>query len=297
MMLVAGAFLHLRRTLDSGQVFRWRWVPGGPGEVAVGVVGRFVVRLAQDARGTWLLSPTTPEARAAVARYMGSEPLGEIERALEADPVLARVVPRTRGIALLAQDPWEALVSFIVSQNSNIPRIATSIERMAAALGESLGGGFYTFPSPERLARAPLRTLRACSLGYRAPYVRAAARAVTEGRLDLHALRHAPEEDARRALLQLPGVGEKVADCVLLFGLGHTGAFPVDVWVRRAMERLYFPGQRRSDKDIREFARARFGRLAGYAQQHLFVYARTYTRESRRRRTPENDPVLTAPGR
>ncbi|HLJ60542.1 MAG TPA: DNA glycosylase [bacterium] len=298
------AGVHLRRTLDSGQAFRWRWETrnGGP-DVATGIVGSHRLRVTQDARGVHLLAPGTPTARDALARYLtlpspdatrsgGDAPgLHRIEARLAADAVLARVLPRTHGIALLVQDPWEVLISFIVSQNNNIPKITRSIEGLARALGAPLGDGAYAFPSPARLAASHPATLRACHLGYRAPYVREAARRVAEGRLDLDRLRRIPEAEAREALRELPGIGDKVADCVLLFALGHVTTFPVDVWVRRAVERLYFGGRPRPLREIRAFARDRFGPLAGYAQQHLFVYARTHLRNPRGRDTV----AVTAP--
>jgi len=292
-----GGGLHLRRTLDSGQAFRWRWEPGPDGtEVANGIVGRHVFRVEQRARDIRLLSPASPAARDALAAYLaleparprhrrdhgdlagadgtGRAPLEQIQATLAADPVLARILPHTRGIGLLAQDPWEVLISFIISQNNNIPKIARSIERLSTALGEPIGEGAHAFPTPARLAAAHPATLRACHLGYRAPYVREAARRVVAGRLDLEGLRRRPEDEAREALQQLPGVGEKVADCILLFALGHVTAFPVDVWVRRAVERLYFRNRPQPLRVVRAFSRARFGPLAGYAQQHLFAYAR-----------------------
>jgi N-glycosylase/DNA lyase len=276
---------HLRRTLESGQTFRWRWErdPAG-GETAVGVVGRSVLRLRQEGERIRLLSPRSPEAEGAFARYFDSAGttgrVGDIEEALAGDPVLARILPHTRGIAILVQDPWEVLISFIVSQNNNIPKITQSIERLARALGDPLDGGAYAFPQPARLASAHPQTLRACLLGYRAPYVRAAARLVMEGDVDLPALHGMPEEEARHTLRGIPGVGEKVGDCVLLFGLRHMTAFPVDVWVRRAVERLYLPRRRLTLREIRTFARNRFGPLAGYAQQHLFAYARAHLKET-----------------
>jgi N-glycosylase/DNA lyase len=273
--------VHLARTLQSGQAFRWRCEPAdGGAAVATGVVGRHVVRVRQDERGVWLLAPCSPEARAQVLRYLGLAPgLGardRIEALLADDAVLARVLPHTRGIGILRQDPWEVLISFIVSANNNIPKICKSIEHLARALGEPLQDGVFAFPTPDRLARSHRRTLAACLLGYRAPYVRAAARLISEQRIELAALAEAPFEDARDCLLQIPGVGEKVADCILLFGLGRTNAFPVDVWIQRAVERLYFHGRPRSVRQIQEFARVRFGPLAGYAQQHLFCYARAH---------------------
>ncbi len=286
-LLAEAAGVDLRRTLDSGQAFRWHWESNGAKPpIAVGILGRHVVRLTQDPGGMSpqggirLLSPDTPETRRAICRYLGVVPRAghprNAEAAFAADPVLARVLPHTSGISLLAQDPWEILISFIVSQNNNIPKITRSIEGLARVLGEPLGKGMFAFPSPERLAGARMRTLAACSLGYRAPYVRAAARLVAEGRLDLTVLSAMDQGSAREALLQIPGVGEKVGDCVLLFGLGHRTAFPVDVWVKRAVERFYFGNRRCTTGQIQSFARSRFGHLAGYTQQHLFAYARAF---------------------
>jgi len=287
-VLAEAAGLDLKRTLASGQTFRWRWHPDPEaGDIATGIVGRHLLRVRAGAQGIRLLSPDTAEARTAFRRYFGTPQvfggIPAIEQALARDPVLTRVLPHTRGIAILTQDPWEVLISFIISQNNNIPKISRSIERLARSLGDPLedapaGGTAHAFPAPARLAAAPLRTLRACQLGYRAPYVRAAGRMVAEGRLDLAALRRMSEDDARAALQGIPGVGEKVGACILLFGLGHMTAFPVDVWGRRAVERLYFRGRPRTLREVQAFARTRFGPLAGYAQQHLYAYARARLR-------------------
>ena len=284
MWLADPGVLHLERTLASGQTFRWRWETSTDGgNTALGVVGRHVLRLRHDDRGLWLLSPHTAAARTLLIHYLGLDrPAGEIrtiEAALAGDVILAGVLAHTRGIAVLAQDPWEILISFIISANNNIPKISRSIDRLARALGERLNGDAWAFPSPGRIAAAHPRTLAACLLGYRAPYVRDTARLIADGRLNLSDLRAMSLEDARHRLLSVPGVGEKVADCVLLFGLGHTGAFPVDIWVQRAVERLYFRGRPRQLRQIRHFGRARFGPLAGYAQQHLFAYARSRLRD------------------
>ncbi|MCS7235881.1 MAG: DNA-3-methyladenine glycosylase 2 family protein [Armatimonadota bacterium] len=269
--------LHLARTLQSGQAFRWCW----RGPVAEGVVGG----------GVWRLRPVPGGVVAAVLggrgcpgtlrRYLvGWGPLGRLEAALARDPVLARVLPHTRGISILAQDPWEVLATFVISQNNNIPKIACSVARLCEALGEPIGSPpvAWTFPSPEAVAEAPELVLREALLGYRAPYLREAARRVARGDLDLHRLRALPTDEARRALLELPGIGEKVADCVLLFGLGHRAVFPVDVWVRRAVQHLYFGGKHKTPRALRGWALDRFGELAGLAQQHLYQYGRTRLR-------------------
>jgi len=213
-------------------------------------------------------------------RHLGAdEPLAEIETALGEDAVLDRLLPRTSGIALMRQDPWECLVSFVISAFNNIPKIVQTIDRLSRRFGDRIAADAWAFPGPEQLAGARLGALHACILGYRAPYVRDVARLVTRGGLDLDAVARLTYDDARKTLLDLPGVGDKVAECVLLFGLGHREAFPVDVWVHRAVERWYLKGKPRAPRAIRAWARDRFGPLAGYAQQHLFTGARMLERK------------------
>lgn len=266
--------LHLRRTLGCGQTFRWTWEDGA----ACGVVGRTFLRLVPlpgCVRAEVDGEPVGPEALHAYLFGCGS--VRAAERRLCTDPVLRRILPHTRGISILAQDPWEVLCSFLVSQNNNIPKIRLTIQRLCRALGDpiptSLGLSF-AFPPPDRVADAPLRILRASALGYRAEFLRATARRVADSQVDFDALRHAPLPEARAILTELPGVGEKVAECVLLFGMSRQEAFPVDVWVQRAVEDLYFAGRSRTPRAIRAWAQERFGPLAGWAQQHLYHFAR-----------------------
>ncbi len=277
----------LARTLSCGQCFRWTLLPPpahpaalpGPGLVtARGVVGRTVTEVAQapgGLRACWHGQGGSPER---LARHLGvREPLGEIEAALVRDPVLRRVLPCTSGIAIMRQDPWECLVSYLISAFNNIPKICLSIERLARRFGAPIHAAGWAFPRPERLAEARLAALRACALGYRARYVRDLARLVADRDADLERIAGLPLDAARAALLDLPGVGEKVADCVLLFAFGRGEAFPVDVWVRRAVERWYLDGRSATPGAVRAWARDRFGPLAGYAQQHLFMGARLLT--------------------
>lgn len=266
---------HLRRTLNCGQVFRWRLET----DTACGVFhGRPVTLWQHDGRieATGVSAPDLDR----LAWFLGiDQPLATIERALGTDRVLGRILPFTRGIALLRQDPWECLVSFVVSTFNNIPKIELTLDRLCRTFGEQLTDTAWTFPAPHRLARARAADLRRCLLGYRASYVRAIARLVDGGRFDPAELAAMEYGEARVRMLSLPGVGEKVADCVLLFAYGKGEAFPVDVWVKRAVERRYFRGERKSMREIRAFAHERFNGLAGYAQQHLFLYERTRGRE------------------
>ena len=133
----------------------------------------------------------------------------------------------------------------------------------------------FSFPAAAQLARVTEADLRACKMGFRAPYLLATARVVAAGKIDLERLRQLPVEVARLELMNLPGVGRKIADCVLLFAYGFQTAFPVDVWVMKALQQLYFPKRRASDKRLRHFAETHFGPNAGYAQQYLFHYMRT----------------------
>jgi N-glycosylase/DNA lyase len=269
---------HLGRTLQCGQVFRWQ-VDG------TGVRGVFLgrrVRLQQTPEGIVVWGLTAEGEVQRLRHYLGLDaPLAAIEQRLAQDPVLGRLLPQTSGIALLRQEPWECLISFIVSAFNNIPKIELSLDRLARRFGAKVAADAWGFPTAAHLAAASLRELRACALGYRAPYVRDVATLVTRGQVDLDALHSAEYGAARRTLLTLPGVGAKVADCVLLFAYGKGEAFPVDVWVKRAVERWYFRGRRGTERRISEFARDRFGSLAGYAQQHLFYFVRG-TRPRRR---------------
>ncbi len=149
---------------------------------------------------------------------------------------------------------------------------------MAQRFGTSPEDRFRTathrFPRPEVLARASERALRNCGLGFRAPYLKLAAAAVAQGKVDLEGLRGLEGEGLRRALLAVLGVGEKVAECVMLFAYQRQEAFPVDVWIGRAMRRWYFRGRRVSDRKIRAFALKHFGRRCGWAQQYLYCLAK-----------------------
>jgi N-glycosylase/DNA lyase len=278
---------HLRRTLTCGQAFGW--VLQGRG--ISGVFAGRQVYLEQTSQGIRVSGLDAAGDLQALQRYLALDaPLQAIEGRLRADPVLRRILPHTSGIALLRQDPWECLLSFVISAYNNIPKVTLSLRRLRDATGAELEGG--RVPPPGAVADLPLRTLRGCALGYRAPLVRDLARLVACGRVDLQALCGLPYRDARRMLLTLPGVGEKVADCVLLFACGKGEAFPVDIWVRRAVTRWYLGGRRLPDTAIRQWAQDRFGALAGYAQQHLYYY----TRERGNGGTRERENAATREG-
>jgi N-glycosylase/DNA lyase len=187
-------------------------------------------------------------------------------------PAACEAVGLFPGLRVLNQPPWEALIAFILSANNNVARIRTLVQAICAHLGQRLDGGLCAFPTPERLADCGEAELRTLKVGYRAPFLIETARRVRDG-FQLDALQAMPYDEAHRLLTTLPGVGDKVADCVLLFGCGHAEAFPVDVWVARLL-RDWFGLTCNSRPALAREARARLGDHAGLMQQFLFHAAR-----------------------
>ena len=196
------------------------------------------------------------------------------------DPPMRASLAACPGLRLLRQEPWECLASFILSSTKQIVQIqqivALLCERFGARLEVPAGHApVFGFPTAAVLAALNETALRDCKMGFRAPYLLGTARLVADGTIDLARLASLPVADARAELLRFPGVGRKIADCVLLFAYGFQDAFPVDVWVRKALQQLYFPRRRASEKRLAHFAATHFGPNAGYAQQYLFHYMRT----------------------
>ena len=185
------------------------------------------------------------------------------------DAFLRRACEYGRGIRILRQEGWETLVSFIISQQKNIPAIKTCVETLCMRYGEPIEGGAFAFPTAERLASLEEAHFLACSLGYRAKYVLAAARMAISGALDLSAIGGLDDGALHDALLRVPGVGEKVANCVMLFGYHRLSRFPRDVWINRVEAREYGGA----------FPEGRYPDTAGVLQQYVFYYARETARE------------------
>ncbi len=260
--------LELRRIAESGQCFRWEPLQEGGYRIPFRD-RRLYIR--ETVSGGFLLDCGEEEFRTLWRTYFDLDTDYAAIRARvsgETDPFLTQAIQAERGIRILRQDPWETLVSFIISQNRNIPAIRRSIDLLCQNAGEAredrYGRRFFTFPSPEGILRLGDAALDSCRLGYRAKYVRAAALAVARGSLRLEALAEAGEEETCAALTGLYGVGIKVASCVSLFGLHHLNAFPVDVWIRRALEAEY-PGGYPYD---------RYSPYNGVYQQYIFAYCR-----------------------
>lgn len=253
--------------LTSGQTFRWQ--PRGAGFFGV-ALGRAVY--AEQRGDALVLTGVGTEDAGAFVRYFDFErDYGAIKASYMHDPFLCEGMGYAPGMRVLRQPHFETLISFIISANNNVKRIMGIVERLCVRCGAPIEGGF-DFPTPEALAALGEEALRDCGAGYRARYIVEAARAVAEG-FSLDEVARMPYEQARQALVKLPGVGLKVADCAALYSMGFTRSFPADVWMRRVLCGVY--GYRgKNDKQLRAFVDERFGEYAGLAQQYLFHYAR-----------------------
>ncbi|MEM2123771.1 MAG: DNA glycosylase [Methanolinea sp.] len=265
-----GQPFDLDLTLSCGQVFSWEKV----GDTWRGVVGGNAVRVAQ--RGDRLVYSGVP--RRFVRDYFALDvDLPSILSEIDIDPVIGRAISRCAGLRIVRQPPWECLASFICATYASIPGIRKRVSLLREYLGEPVPGGepgLHAFPSVDAVARAGDDLIRRCRLGYRARYLAETARILSGRPGWAEEIASLPSPEARRELQKLPGVGMKVADCVLLFSLGKGEAFPVDIWIKRAVEELYFGGQTMPIKQVYDFGK-RFGKYAGYAQEFLYYYART----------------------
>ncbi len=277
MRLTVNQPFDLAESLESGQAHRWRRL--GDGWYS-GVLGERLVHLRQNNGDVEYRYTGNPPGRDAdINRLLASyfrldDDIAAIYDEICRDRRVAAMVQKYDGLRILRQDPWECTVAFICSATSNIPRIHQNMEAMADSLGEPLeldGEVRHTFPDALRLASAGEGRLRELGLGFRAPYVIAAADMVRSGALDLEELIRLPYPETKARLMECRGIGAKIADCIAVFSLEKMEAFPVDVWVRRALAEWYFPMQKKPpDRAMVDWAQQYFGRYAGYSQQYLF---------------------------
>ena len=254
--------LSLPDTLDCGQAFRWEAEADGGWR---GVVGQKVAHIKSESDVLVIRDSNTAEYESLWKEYFDLDrDYTEIISAVSSNEILKKAASACPGIRVLKQEPWETLCSFIISQNNNIKRIKGIIERLCAEFGDEIGEGLHSFPSAERLAMLSVEDLAPLRAGFRAKYIIDAAQKVASGQIDLNAISAMPYEEAQAKLMEIKGVGAKVADCTLLFGFGMVEAFPKDVWIKRAMEALFPQGLPDEAKPY-----------AGIVQQYIFHYART----------------------
>lgn len=265
----------LEQTLECGQCFNFEKL--GENEYAVVFKNRLLhVRQKDD---VLMLLNCMEEDREMWNNYFDLDrDYGKIKSfLLEKEPRLKESIEKNPGVRILNQEFYEMLISFIISQNKNITHIKQIIrmisERYGELLGEINGRKYYGFPSIPELGKLTEEHFLECKTGFRAPYLKCAVDTLNSGELDLEKISEMTEEEVRESLLKIKGVGEKITNCVLLFGLGFRDAFPVDVWIKRIMEDMYFEKET-SIEVIQKFAKEKFGEYGGYAQQYLFYYAR-----------------------
>lgn len=264
----------LVHTFECGQCFRWNKLSDT--EYA-GVHDGIALHIGQDKDKITLYDTSEEQFEAVWKKYFDLDrDYKEIQSALSGDSVLSRAIPEGRGIRILAQSPFETIISFIISANNNIPRIKLIIERLCESFGKKieLGGKvYYSFPDADTLSSLSREDLAVIKAGFRDKYIIDAAQKIASGEVCIDKLFELDYNEAKNELKKIKGIGEKVANCILLFGFGKLNAFPVDVWIRRILEHYYFDGEE-IKCDIEQFAKERFGELGGFAQQYLFYYAR-----------------------
>ena len=250
---------------NSGQVFRLTQQEDGTFVLCAGAE-RLDIAVEQDGAVTFSCDQEAFDGRWRSYFDMDTDYAGAMESIPEEDGFLRMAAASGAGLRILRQDPWEMLITFIISQRKSIPAIRTSVERLCALCGRDMGS-WYAFPTAEEIAACTMDELRSCGVGYRAKYISETAKRCIG--CDLHTLDHLDDEALLDALMAFPGVGVKVAHCVMLFGYHRFGAAPVDVWIQRVIDQHY--------GGVNPFPR--YGNIAGLYQQYMFYYRQHVLRE------------------
>ena len=280
---------------ECGQCFRWNLEKDGS---YTGVVGNNVINVKKEYNDITIKGTFNDNIKDVCNRYfdLNTDYLKIKNELSKIDDNLKTSVNYGEGIRILKQDVWETIISFIISANNNIPRIKGIIERLSQKYGKELswnGNKYYTFPTIEELSKASVKELRELGLGFRDVRVFETTRIIANKIVDIEELEEMEDvEKLRIQLLRLPGVGPKVADCIMLFSMKKFEVFPIDVWVKRVMKELYneqiekvkindknrfrYPKNSKENQKILEFANQKFGKIAGLAQQYLFYYRREH---------------------
>lgn len=271
---------NLDLTLDSGQTFRWQKINGR----WEGIIHEKWVRLEHHDHGLkaevcepvydWLW----------LENYLQiNEDLDAIIKTFPRDRHMESAVKACRGLRVVRQEPWECLATFLMSSNKQIIQIKQIVNNLCERFGKRIPSPderpLYAFPKIEAIACASEAELRECKMGFRAAFLKQTAQTILSKKISLSELANLPIEKAREVLMSFPGVGPKIANCVLLFSLGFKQAFPVDVWVTKALRTYYFNSKPVSRKELEQFASSYFGKYGGYAQQYLFHSIRTQNKK------------------
>ncbi len=271
----------LKDIFECGQCFRWKREAEN---CYIGVIKDGVIRVQKEGEKFYFSGITQEDFIETCKRYFDLQTDYSLmkETFSKEDENLRKAVSYGSGIRILKQDPWEMLISYIISACNNIPRISKTIENLSSKFGKKVfwqGKPYFLFPTPKELSNATMEDLRNCNLGFRDRYVWTATRMVLDGSCDLMKIQEMDYENAKKELQKIPGVGAKVADCILLFSMGKTEAFPVDTWIKKVMKELYIESA--NVKQMNQYAIQKFGKYAGVANQYLFYYKKN-----------ENSPAL-----
>ena len=266
----------LKQIADSGQTFRW--IENDDGSYMIIAFGK-VIKIVKEGSEIVIYGATKEDFVLIWENYFDLRRNYKtvIENFRGKDESLDNAIVYGNGIRILNQDIWEMIITFIISGNNNIPRIKKSIEKISEKYGDVIdviaGEKYYAFPTPKQLSVATIADLRECGVGYRDAYIFETTQLVVKKEVDLSSIKKMSLDEARKELKKLKGVGDKVADCILLFSCEQTTAFPIDTWVKKLLKD-YYQLEKKNNKAINEFAQAYFGEHCGIAQQYLFYYIR-----------------------
>ena len=265
---------NTKHIFECGQCFRWN--KESDGSYTIVAYGK-VINVKSDNNKIIILNTNIEDYNSIWYNYFDlGRDYYNIKQDLSKDPIMEKAIQYGNGIRILKQEPWETLISFIVSANNRISMISKSLNLLSKLYGQAIiyqGNTYYSFPTAESLAQLDVDDIRQCKAGFRCKYIKKAAEIINNGEIILEDIKHRDVSQGRKELIKIPGVGFKVADCILLFAVQKYSVYPIDVWVKRVTEHFYLSYDSKID-DIYEFARNNFGDLAGFAQQYLFYYAR-----------------------
>ena len=267
--------ISLHETINSGQIFLWEnygneWFVLDGNDIIMGKQTPFeVITFSKIAKNF----------------FREDDNYEKILKDITKDKIVKKATNRYPGLRITRQDPFQCCISFIVSSNSNIPNIRMRLQKLCRKFGKKVRfqkRDFVLFPEPKRLARATLQELKECKLGYRSKYVLDASRAIASGEIVLDELKKMKYEQAKELLLKLPGIGDKVADCIMLFSLEKLDSFPLDTWMLKILQKYYSDSicidkksiSKKRYEDIRQNVLEHFGKYAGYSQQFLYKMER-----------------------
>ena len=266
--------IDIDNSINSGQVFLWQknknnWY---------GIDGQNILEINQENKIKSISNVKT-------SFFRKNDDIEKIIKSISKDKIIKKAVKKYEGLRIFNQDPFQCMISFIISSNSNIPKIKNSLEKISEKFGKKVTfkeHEFFLFPQPEKIAKSSINEIKSCGVGYRAPFIKEAARMVISKKINFENLKNSDYNEAKRNLRLIPGIGNKVADCIMLFSLNKLDAFPLDTWMIKILEKYYSKEFQIETKTVTEKQYQilhekivdYFGPYCGYAQQFLFKMER-----------------------